>query len=549
MDSILGMDERRTNRNWLEKFTPLERYSFGYVLRVLYLLYLVPLYGRILVASMRKYKFLVRLLREHTAELQLARLRRQGAEKFRASNLDHCLTLQELGLQDAEYARLEQLLTQSKRVILGEIDRQGRLLSFFGPIPNFELVTRERFQPRTRFIVRLVALGNVVGIEKSYQERTAAFLNELTILALLAQARCQVPAILDVDLNGRILTTSYIGGRVLRQELVERGARLSTDARSQRSIPNELLPEEAFAMRLSEGKRLLTQVLSKQATQDLFDELRKIHAAGVISNDIKYGNVIYDTRAGKLYWFDFDHAFYEAYAHRLPIRLLRDQDIEKFNAFFGTEHLTAARLRKIIAARRALAPHDWQTPVYFGSGLALGSLWNARRGFGCWEGFLKHHLPAVQGKRILDVYVNNAFYSMQMARRGAEVLALEPSQKFLEQARLVQAGIEWADNACYPVKLVGASPYEIRYAPDSPFDYVTALHGITIADRASAARMVRHIARLGETFILFSGFCLADDELLTPKECARILRDNGFPKVESIDADRNGWRLFIGSKT
>jgi len=496
---------------------------------------------------MRRYKRVVRLIQEHTAPLQLARWQKKQEQILRSGADGYRLQVGELGLAAQELALVRQKLQESSLVILGEIDQQGRLLSYFGPVPNFRMVERGQFEPRKRFTVRLVALDGIVGIEKSYEGRPSNFLNELLMLYRLGNAHCRVPAILGVDFDKKSLTTSFIRGRVLRDALEARGARLNTNELVDASLVSQMNKSMLLLLRSDEGKRLLPEVLDASTSELLFDELMQMHAAGVIGNDIKYGNVIIEEDSGEPYWIDFDHAFCYPNFQLPSFRPVRDRDIEKFNTFFGTSHFSYRRLQKIISTERAGKGITWQVPVYFGSGLALGSLWDTESGFGSWECFIKHHMPRLSGKRILDLYANNAFYSLQMARRLARVVALEPSAQYLAQAKLVQKGIEWADNTRYPIEYISTPISELSNDAAS-FDIITAFGGISGVDHAAAAQLVQHLGTLGDMFVLYRGFAMPDGTLMTTQECARILRENGFPATGIADAGRNGWRLFIGSK-
>ena len=52
----------------------------------------------------------------------------------------------------------------------------------------------------------------------------------------------------------------------------------------------------------------------------------------------------------------------------------------------------------------------------------------------------------------------------------------------------------------------------------------------------------------GSSLVLDRGFVMPDGRALEPQESAGILREHGFPVTTVVDAGRNGWRLFIGSK-
>lgn len=54
-----------------------------------------------------------------------------------------------------------------------------------------------------------------------------------------------------------------------------------------------------------------------------------------------------------------------------------------------------------------------------------------------WDGF-RHCLPMdMAGMRVLDIGCNAGFYCLEMARRGADVVGLEPNPRYHAQADLV----------------------------------------------------------------------------------------------------------------
>ncbi|HZQ07710.1 MAG TPA: DUF1698 domain-containing protein [Anaerolineae bacterium] len=516
-----------------------------YFLRVALITYVAPVYVRLLVSGFRKYKYCALLVSKYTARFQLSTWQWNANGLVRSGLENYPLSIGELGLEVESLKRLKHQSKDARRVVIGEIDRHGRLLSYFGPLPDFQMVEQDDFQPRRRFAVRLVAVKGCVGIEKSFAGRPANFINEIRVLERLERAGCKVPIILDIDFKRQLLTISYIRGRVLRDELVQRGAQLEgkwgVDGRKAHDR------NRVLGWRSGEGKRFLRDVLNTRALEYLFDELRKFHSVRVIGNDIKYGNVILAAHSDEPSWIDFEHAFCYPNVPLPCFHVLCDRDIEKFNLFFGTAHLSYRRLRKAIHAERRRAS-AWSVPVYFGNGLALGSLWNSDAGFGYWELFLKHHLPPVRGKRILDLYANNAFYSLQMLRRGARhVIALEPSSEKQLQGNLVKAAFEWADNARYSFEYRNLALDELT-VENERFDLVTALHAIPVADCATAARFVRHMSTLADIFVLQRGFVMPDGTSLRMEESAQILSENGFPITRIVNGRHKECGLFIGSK-
>ena len=73
----------------------------------------------------------------------------------------------------------------------------------------------------------------------------------------------------------------------------------------------------------------------------LFDQVRKIHAAGFRINDVKYGNVIIEKTTGNPYLIDFESSENLNGLKKYLSELLYDDDVRKFNLLFGTDKPTS----------------------------------------------------------------------------------------------------------------------------------------------------------------------------------------------------------------
>jgi serine/threonine protein kinase len=139
---------------------------------------------------------------------------------------------------------------------------------------------------------------------------------------------------MDVDFDNLTLTFSYISGLVLREELARRGA-VVRDRDIEDNPGLTRFDKRKKAMnRKTEGRRVLSEVIDSKFIELIFAELRKIHKARFIWNDIKYGNIIIEEQSGKPYLIDFDWALRFPGLRKNAFRILCNRDIEKFNTCF-----------------------------------------------------------------------------------------------------------------------------------------------------------------------------------------------------------------------
>jgi tRNA (mo5U34)-methyltransferase len=88
-----------------------------------------------------------------------------------------------------------------------------------------------------------------------------------------------------------------------------------------------------------------------------------------------------------------------------------------------------------------------------------------------WEQ-IAPHLPAdLRGRRALDIGCNAGFYTFELARRGAEVTAVDVDEHYLRQARWAAGELGLADR----IVLVQLGVYELAQLAAEPFDVVLFL--------------------------------------------------------------------------
>jgi len=311
------------------------------VWRCLYLGYVclvLPLLMTLLPACLRLYTWVRRMvLKYYSAEKKLQYWRQNREKLLSLADAGYKVTVQSLGLN------LKDGQQHSQRLELGEIDQDGFLLSKVGAISSVPTVSGEQFLTRKRFGLRMVAVNGYVCVEKHYKGNKSSFVNEIEAHYGLGLAGCNIPVIIDVDFDNLTLTFSYIPGRVLHEELARRGAVVRDRDIEDNPQLTRLAKRKRARRRVAESRRVLYDVIDSQFVEDLSAELCKVHEARFIWNDIKYGNIIIEKHSGKPYLIDFDWTLRYPNLGPTAWRILRDRDIEKFNACFGADRQTAER--------------------------------------------------------------------------------------------------------------------------------------------------------------------------------------------------------------
>jgi len=532
----------------------LARNGFLCCCHLTYICFVLPFIMKFLPIGLRLYPWIKRTIQKYFSADKKIQYWRQNKEKLlRNGETGYRTRVESLGLDWRKLQSLTKFNSQLYKVVIGEMDQDGFLLSKVGVIPNVPSISEKQFLARKRFGLRMVAINGYVCVEKHYKGDKLSFVNEIEALHNLGLAGCNVPAIMDVDFDNLTLTLSYILGFVLREELAKKGAFLRDRDVNSSSAFTSLDQKQKRLKRIQEGKRVLYEVIDSKFVESLFAELNKIHGFRFIWNDIKYGNIIIEKRSRKPYLVDFDWAGHYPRLGNNAFRILRDRDIEKFNLHFGTEKLTHKRMRQRI---KHIKCNKIYAPVYFGSSLSFGNTWNTDVGYGRWHYILKHNLPVLSGKRILDLGCNNAFNSIQMLRSGArEVIGIELNSEVISQGNFVKAGFEWADNRQYRFKYLQANMKELPRMNLGNFDIVLALCSIYYLDDYSMANLVKYISTITNTFVLQCNTATNIDrsnqhtyEKASVEYILNVLRSNGFPVTQAVAPYKYSRPLVIGRK-
>jgi SAM-dependent methyltransferase len=284
--------------------------------------------------------------------------------------------------------------------------------------------------------------------------------------------------------------------------------------------------------------------------------LKRAHKAGVLVCDVKYGNIVIERESGEPYLIDFDRSRY--YGHNLAYGLWwemgRDADIERFNLCFSTEKLTRDRLsRKINEFSRENSTRR-PSPVDFGRGVAMGRIWDVKRGEGQWHYILKPNLPPLSNRRVLDLGCKDTYFLLQALRHGAhEAVGIEPDDEWNKPAQFIKEGFEWADSATYNPKIIQTRIEDVLTMDMGRFDLVTAFGTLCELDDELVDKVVQRVSILTNCFIIQ---CDTDPEEHCPETRlkasidynSRALERNGFEDIQLVAPPGYKRPLLIGAK-
>ena len=530
--------------------------SFMYSVYLMYVCFIMPIFMKILPIYLAVYTKVEALKKRYNLDAEFRHWQSNKVELLSLGEKGYRLKTEELGLDQEQLELLKEMHQRAHEIVIAEIDRDGFMLSYFGPIKNTPTVSKHQFLARKRFNLQVVAINGYVGVKKNYHDNKLCFVREINALHNLGLAGCNVPAIMDVDFDHLTLTFSYILGPVLREELAKRGAVLRDRDVDNNPTFTSLEPEDRWLKRIQEGKHVLYDVIDQQFVENLFTQLKKIHACGFILDDIKYGNIIIEKRSGNPYLIDFDFSRDYPNLGKDTFRILRDHDIDKFNLHFNTEKLTHNRIKKRIKQKSISSTSNWHGSVYFGAGLRMGSIWDVNSHYDRWHYILKHNFPSLSGKRILDLGAKIGFNSIQMLRHGArEVIGIESDIKVITDGNFIKAAFEWADNTQYNFRYTQANVMETPTLNLGKFDIAIALCSLYHLNDHSISNLIQYISTVASNFILQWKIDINikrkhsyNYDKTSVKYAVNILRSNGFPVIQVIAPPRYSYPLVIGRK-
>ena len=238
----------------------------------------------------------------------------------------------------------------------------------------------------------------------------------------------------------------------------------------------EGLDAEAKRLRvIEEGKRVLRAVVSPEYVSELAGELKKIHAARFILGDIKYRNVIVEKHTHKPYFIDFDNSLIPEPDER------RFQDTarpghEGIQPTFQHTGTDVQGNKGTVQGQRGLFARLLRRRA------ANGQHLERKRRIRTLALHPEEQSAPFSGKRVLDLGVNNAYVSIQLARGGAaEVIGVELDSKAIAQGEFVKAGSEWLDNKRHDFRYIQANMADVATMDLGEFDMVLALCSLLLS--------------------------------------------------------------------
>lgn len=218
-----------------------------------------------------------------------------------------------------------------RQLELGEFDHDGGILLRCGPRAAFPSLTADEFLARTGYRLSLIDVDGYLAVRKEFGPKLGQFLLEIEALLDLGQRGCPVPKLIGVDWSRRAVLLEYLPGSVLRESLSVAGVRFR---KRDRNAANDLSP---YRSKLQAARALLPTLVSDAQIARIGSGLERIHAAGYVLEDVKYGNIIIHQITGEPMFIDFERAL------PLPVRsprlsnYLRQIDLAKFFEHFGRE--------------------------------------------------------------------------------------------------------------------------------------------------------------------------------------------------------------------
>jgi 2-polyprenyl-3-methyl-5-hydroxy-6-metoxy-1,4-benzoquinol methylase len=212
----------------------------------------------------------------------------------------------------------------------------------------------------------------------------------------------------------------------------------------------------------------------------------------------------------------------------------RDRDRSAFNRRFGTELLTEASARRLLAETKAKVPEGYRNyaPIDFGGGLTIGQIASTDSGTGRWAFFNQHVVGSlVSGKRVLDLGANNGSMPLMMLRAGARrVVAVEYTPAIADFARLNARILAWRDICRYDIDIRTGDMRMFLTGELGEFDVITAFCSLYYLPEADMARIIERAARQRAVLILQANDAI-DNLPARRGDLERLMRANGYADV------------------
>ena len=150
------------------------------------------------------------------------------------------------------------------------------------------------------------------------------------------------------------------------------------------------------------------------------------------------------------------------------------------------------------------------------------------------------HLPEdLTGARALDIGCNAGFYTFELARRGAQVLAVDIDEHYLRQARWAGEELGLADR----VELRRMGVYDLAVLEEEPFDVVLFL-GVLFHLRHPLLALDLVAEATAGTLVLQTLTLPGEERIEAPPDlpidARERLREPGWPSMAFIEHDLAG---------
>jgi 2-polyprenyl-3-methyl-5-hydroxy-6-metoxy-1,4-benzoquinol methylase len=437
-------------------------------------------------------------------------------------------------------------------LVIGHIDQDIRIWGVYGDIPILHAVSESEFIPRPRFQLDVVLIKDHVLVRKHFRGDQENFLNEWFNLSLL-YGKANVPALYHVDEKTTVIYKNLIFGRIVRDVLLEAGARIMNVQTKDDPELAGLSKGERLKRVVERGSALIHSCLSEEFLRKMKDQLDVMHACGLTGIVPTFGNVIVESQSGSPFFIDFEGAEYHK-SKDILFDFRRDQDRIKYNQRFQGNIYTEESVRTALAEQVAKSG-NWYAPIDFGRGLAINGFWSIGSGTGRWDLIRRIVTPYILNKKVLDLGSNNGIMPIMMLRAGAcRVTGVELSPEFFESAQLIRKIFEWRDISKYDFQLRNCNMLDILHTDWGQFDIITAFCSLYYLTEDEMARVVRRASELVPVMILQANIATRREAAQEKSRKASVefmkalLRENGFPMVE-IFAPRSYTRpLLIGRK-
>ncbi|HAF61791.1 MAG TPA: hypothetical protein DCK95_05650 [Anaerolineaceae bacterium] len=441
---------------------------------------------------------------------------------------------------------------QEGDLIIGSIDHELRLFSPYGEIPILQQVSKQDFIHRPRYQLDIVLRDDLVLVRKDFKGDRKNFLNEW-FNTLILFGKANIAEIYDIDEKATIIYKNLVIGQIIRDKLMENGAKIMSIQIKQDPETKHLDKFERLSLIQDRGKSLIKKSVPEDFLLEIEHQINLMHAAGITGVVPTYGNVIDEYLSRSPYFIDFEGTVYNPKRNWM-FHYRRNQDRKKYNEQFQRAILTEESAHDILSEKNETAK-SWYAPINFGRGLAIKGFWSIDSGTGRWEIIRSIVEPFIKQKRILDLGSNNGILPIMMLRNGAkEVEGVELSSEYFEAALLIKDIFEWMDITTYNFKLHHGNILEILEDDWGHYDVVTAFCSLYYLSEEEMAKVVKQSSELAPIMIMEANISTR------PKAADRkskkssveftefLLRNNGFPNVQIHRLNGYTRPVLIGSK-